>query len=109
MSKKGRGASAAVVDAGRAAVGTVKKSGRRAASAAYVAIGSVVEGADQISAAAAKATGLQHEPTQHELAEKALEMRGRKDAPSRPKNEIPSRTQVATPHLPPINSRVGRG
>lgn len=81
--EKGRQAGAAMAEAGRDAVGTIKKSGKRAAAAASSALDSAAERAGAISTAAAKASGLHHEPTQQELAEKALEMRNQNVTPSR--------------------------
>ncbi len=86
LSERGRSGAKALVQSGRDAASKVRRTGARAGSAATDVLGTAVERAGMATDAAAKTVGLKSEPTQQDLAEKALEMRNEGDAahPSRP-------------------------
>ena len=67
----------AVVEAGQTAVDQAKKTSKKTLDAANNAMSTAKKHASNIVEAAGRASGLKQEPTQHDLAEKALEMKKR--------------------------------
>ena len=67
----------AVVEAGQTAVDQAKKTSKKTLDAANKAMSTAKKHASNIVEATGRASGLKQEPTQHDLAEKALEMKKR--------------------------------
>lgn len=89
LSEKGRKGAHSLVKAGRDSASTGRQALTRAGSATGDVLDSAIERASVATNIVAKKVGLKPEPTQHDLAEKALEMRkeGEGSHSSRPSTE----------------------
>lgn len=84
LSERGRQGQVAMVKAGRQTANRLKKAGGKAVEAFSEGVASTAGRAGEFATAAGKTIGLSKDPSQQELAQKALEMKKDAPKPSRP-------------------------